>query len=380
MDASRRGLLFGGAALTLTPPRGGFGRRGGPRLPDMDAAVRGAFDLTAFPALSVAVAKPGGVVWKKAYGHADLELSVAASPDHRFRLGSVAKAVTASLAARLAMKQTVDPGAPIETYLSGLPAHHVGTTLEQLLRHQGGVRHYTGSDFDPSQPGGMIDLRSYPDMASALRLFIDDPLVASPGTSTRYSTFGYTLASAVMEAAAGKPFLRLIADEVAGPLGLGSLAGDNPYAIERGRITGYEPVSRFERASPGLEGPFANALTANPAYKWAGGGLISDMEDIARFGLAHLTPGHWNEAALRLLFTPVPDPGGSGSVLGLGWRVDRDGRGRLRWHHAGTQAGCRASLVVYPAEQLSIAFATNLTGIPGDVLAPTEALADAAAI
>jgi hypothetical protein len=35
-----------------------------------------------------------------------------------------------------------------------------------------------------------------------------------------------------------------------------------------------------------------------------------------------------------------------------------------------------SSLVVYPDEQLSIAFATNATGTPGDVLSPSELLAD----
>lgn len=76
-----------------------------------------------------------------------------------------------------------------------------------------------------------------------------------------------------------------------------------------------------------------------------------------------------------MLFTVyVPN---SSPPLGLGWRINRDSKGRLRWHHAGGREGARASLVVYPEQQLSIAFASNATGTPGDVLTPSELLADA---
>lgn len=97
--------------------------------------------------------------------------------------------------------------------------------------------------------------------------------------------------------------------------------------------------------------------------------------DFARFGAAHLAPGILSRRVLDTLFTlQVPD---TAPPLGLGWRINHDSKGRLRWHHAGGQEGARSSLVVYPNQQLSIAFATNATGTPGDVLSPSELLADA---
>jgi CubicO group peptidase (beta-lactamase class C family) len=96
--------------------------------------------------------------------------------------------------------------------------------------------------------------------------------------------------------------------------------------------------------------------------------------DFARCGAAPLAPGVLSRRALDTLFTVyVPHS----SPPGLGWRINRDSKGRLRWHHAGGQEGARSSLVVYPEQQLSIAFASNATGTPGDVLTPSEMLADA---
>ena len=124
-----------------------------------------------------------------------------------------------------------------------------------------------------------------------------------------------------------------------------------------------------------LFGAWAQSPNSNPAYKWAGGGLVMTASDLARFGAAHLDPGVLSRGTLDTLFTVyVPD---SAPPLGLGWRIDRDRQGRLRWHHAGGQGGARSSLVVYPQQRLSIAFASNATGVPGDVLTPSAWLADA---
>jgi len=234
--------------------------------------------------------------------------------------------------------------------------------------------HYSPRDSDRAAAGGAIDTRTYFSNADILAVFIDDPLVAPPGTKMLYSTFGYTLASIVLEEAAHTPFLELLQQHVAGPLGLASLQADAPRRVIPGRVRGYGRAADV-REMPPVDGVWANAPANNPAYKWAGGGLVLTPADFARFGAAHLAPGVLSRRVLNTLFTvQVPD---SAPPLGLGWRIDRDRKGRLRWHHAGGQDGARSSLVVYPDQQLSIAFASNATGTPGDVLSPSERLADA---
>ena len=62
--------------------------------------------------------------------------------------------------------------------------------------------------------------------------------------------------------------------------------------------------------------------------------------------------------------------------LGLAWRIDTDGKGRPRWHHAGATLGGRANLLLYPDQGLSIAIASNVMATPGNVLQPSSDLAD----
>jgi serine beta-lactamase-like protein LACTB len=343
-----------------------------------DAAVAGIVDAIfrhdPMPALSVAAYRGDVLAFADACGTVDLELGVAATPSHRFRVGSGAKPVTATLAAIMADAGVVDLDAGIERYMPGLPAAHRATTLRQLLTHRGGIRHYSPRDSDRGTAGGAIDSRTYLSNADILAVFIDDPLVAPPGTKMLYSTFGYTLASIVLEEAARTPFLELLQQHIADPLRLASLQADAPRRVIPGRVRGYGRAADV-REMPPVEGAWANAPANNPAYKWAGGGLVMTPADFARFGAAHLAPGVLSRRVLNTLFTvQVPD---SAPPLGLGWRIDRDRKGRLRWHHAGGQDGARSSLVVYPDQQLSIAFASNATGTPGDVLSPSERLADA---
>ena len=324
------------------------------------------------PALSVAVVRGGEVVWAEAQGLADLEQDVRATPATRFRLGSVSKVVTATLAARLAQQGVLDLDAPISRYLPDLPAHHRATTLRQLLGHQGGVRHYADKDFAPTQPGGTIDQRAYASTADALAIFIDDPLIAPPGTRYAYSTFSYTLASAVMEAAAKRPFLDLVEDELARPLKLSSLKGDQSIPLMPSRTRFYDPAPQGAPA-----GGFVNAPAVNVAYKWAGGGFIATPSDIARLGYALIRPGYLDAATHRMVFTNLATADGKPTLVGLGWRVDKDRQGRTRWHHAGAIDGGRAVVVIYPDLDLSVAFMTNLSQTPGEVLIPAEAIADA---
>ncbi|MGZ3173545.1 MAG: serine hydrolase domain-containing protein [Croceibacterium sp.] len=344
------------------------------------------FEKQEVPAMAFAVTHGDGFTWSAAHGMADIEHSVAAQPEHRFRLGSVSKIVTTVAAARLVSRGLLELDTPIAYWLPDLPEHHRQTTLRQLFAHTGGVRHYGPQDMDPASPGGPINQRHYPDRASILSLFIEDPLLAVPGTTVKYSSFGYTLASLVMEAAAGQDFLALVADEIAVPFELPSLCADHVLEIVPDRVCGYYTARELEFFAPrmpgaprlAIDGGFANMGLSNPAFCWAGAGLLASMPDLARFGAALFEgPGTKIAADERaLLFTPLTEPASDHPALGLGWRIDADKRGRGRWHHAGTTPGGRCGLVLYPEQGLAVALASNTMMTPGDVLGPASELAD----
>ena len=329
------------------------------------------------PALSVAVYADGGIAWSRAYGTASIELDVPATVGHRFRLGSVSKIVTASIAARMVDQGLVDLDAPIVRYLPELPEHHHSTTLRQLLGHLGGVRNYNRADFDLLAPGSVIDLRIYPDTESALSLFINDPLIAPAGTTYSYSTFGYTLVSAVLESAGNASFSDLLSQYVTEPLSLESLQTDRLFDLRPGRVSLYDLGDVYrQRIDPTITDDIVNALSNNPAYKWAGGGLIATPSDLARFGAAFIESGFLTSMTFTEVFTVQNSDSDNANRVGLGWRVDHDSAGRLRYHHAGEQQGARSVLIVYPEHDVVIAMMSNLGGIPQDILSAAASMAE----
>ncbi len=159
------------------------------------------------PGLSAAVAIGGEIAWSGAFGYADLERRVPATPRTRYRIGSIGKPVTAAAAAWLGERGRLDLDAPIGSYVDSLPEHARSITARQLAGHLGGVRHYGE---DESQ----ISHERYATVSAALERFIGDSLLHPPGSAYRYSSHGYTLLSAAIEAAAGEPFLRFMHREV----------------------------------------------------------------------------------------------------------------------------------------------------------------------
>ncbi|MEK7255932.1 MAG: serine hydrolase, partial [Bacteroidota bacterium] len=100
--------------------------------------------------MSVAIAVNGKIKYKRGFGLADVSASKQADSETIYRLASVSKAVTGTLAFRLKDKGKIDLNKKTRDYESRLPAHHTHT-VGQLLSNRGKVRHYL--DDDPLSAG-----------------------------------------------------------------------------------------------------------------------------------------------------------------------------------------------------------------------------------
>lgn len=340
-----------------------------------EAAILAAMEADHIPAMSVAVYKDGQIIAAKAYGFEDLEKGNPATIDTRFRIGSVAKVFTATLAARLAHEGKLDLDRPVGDYVAAWPKEHPPITIRQLLGHLGGVRHYQGKDFDFGGPGGAIDLRAYPNNDAILALFKDDDLIAAPGERFSYTTFGYSLIGIAMEEATGTPFDQLLEQYVLAPGELHDVAIDHLFAIVKNRASPYDPASDYGELVPASAGPVVNSMPLNSAYKVPGGGLVSDAETLARFGALHFEPGFVEPALYQQMFTSQKGADGKETGTGLGWRIATDASGRTYYHHSGSQQGSRAHLSVYPDQQISVAILSNLANKPRDIAALSTIIA-----
>ncbi|MDZ4739190.1 MAG: serine hydrolase domain-containing protein [Alphaproteobacteria bacterium] len=316
-----------------------------------------------YPSVSVAASIGGIIVWREAQGFAGLTEARGATVDTPYAIGSVSKALTASVVMRLADQGRIDLDKDIRVYVPGFPVKSHIVTTRQLLSHQAGIRHYRFELSPPmfSEFGSTVQ---YGSVRESLSVFDSDPLLFEPDTAFSYSTFGYTLLSAVVEGAAGRPFLEVMQNELFLPVGMTASGGDDKLRPAAGRASDYQSVGRDEHVLAAPE--------TNSSGKWAGGGMRATPTDLVRFGSALLDGRIVSLQSRELMFTPRKLKNGKVNPqnYGLGFRIDMisdpayPGKSWRAVHHGGVAAGSQAMLVLLPEQNVVVAITANATTQP----------------
>ncbi len=299
------------------------------------------------PGLSIAVGENGKIIWSEGFGFADLEAKKPVTPQTLFRIGSVSKPLTAAGLMLLVEQGKVDLDADIHRYVPDYPDKGHPITTRQLAGHLAGIRHYRGDEFYLN--------RHFANVHDALTIFENDPLLSVPGEKYSYSSYGFNLISAVMEAAARRDFLSYMHDAVFAPLAMTNTQPDDATRVIAQR-------TRFYKAKP--DGGFELEPDVDNSYKWASGGFLSTPEDLVRFGFAHLQPGFLTRASLDVLFTSQKTSDGKETRYGIGWSIESNKPGHRVWMHTGGSVGGTTILLIQPESGLVLAMTANCTGAP----------------
>ena len=296
------------------------------------------------PGFAIAVAVDGRIVWSEAFGFANVEVRLPATPATQFRIGSVSKPLTATAIAQLFEIGKLDLDAPVQRYVPTFPEKSAPITTRLAGGHLAGLRHYQGAEFTLN--------RRFATVTEGLAIFKDDSLLSRPGTRFSYSSYGFNLLSAVVEGASGEEFLAYMSRHVFKPLRMTATAPDRNDSLIPNR-------TRFYDARAG--GGYSPSQTVDNSYKWAGGGFLSTAEDLVRFGSAMLDPGFLKGATLELLFTPQRTTAGEATPYGIGWFVAKDSLGHRYVYHGGGSVGGTTAFGVDRDSRVVFALVTNLS-------------------
>jgi N-acyl-D-amino-acid deacylase len=353
-----------------------------PELADVDQVITETMARWSLPGGQVAIARDGRLVFDRGYGHADVEAGEVVEPEHRFRIASTSKPVTAVAILRLvdAGALTLDTpvfpllaldpptGAPYDTRLDDI-------TVQHLLLHAGGWNSAAG--YDPQyvpwtlEASHVLGAETPAEAATIVRYMLGKPLDFDPGTLSAYSNFGFNVLGRVIEHLSGKTYEQFTLDEVLTPSGIASMAIGGTTLAERmeGEVRYYSPPGLDPRPSvyPG-EGfvPVGYGSFYLPSLD-AHGGWIAPAHDLVRFALA--VDGRLGTALLApesvtLMETTARPPlaaAGAGNVeggFGLGWNSATQDGG-YEWSHAGALEGSNCSWLVRKPDGTTLAFVFN---------------------
>jgi len=347
------------SARPSAPPSIAPGLSGLPpaRAASLDAAIVSAMGRLGIPGLSAAVVTGRELRWSCGYGLADVENGVAATSSTVYRLASVSKPITATAALQLAEKGRLDLDAPVQRYLPSYPEKPWPITARQLLCHQSGTRNWTEAEFH--------NTRRFASLTDALGAFKDDPLLFEPGTRTQYSSLGYTLLGAVIEAAAGARFVDVLRADVFDPAGMDSARDDDVFPIVPHRAEGY-----WRRA----DGTLLNAPLTDTSNRLPGGGLLGSADDVGRFASALLKGSLLKPETLESALAPQRLRDGKVTGYGLGWLVGRHAH-RREAYHTGGQPEVSTVLYLVPDSGVAVAILADLEGVENGLLELARQLA-----
>jgi serine beta-lactamase-like protein LACTB, mitochondrial len=179
-------------------------------------------------------------------------------------------------------------------------------------------------------------------------VFAADPLVAEPGERFSYSSYGFNLLGAAVEAAAGKPFAEAVRAAVLAPLRMTRTRLDDGRSVGRARF--YEVTS----ARTAVRAPPIDLSDRLPS-----GGFLSTAEDLARFGIGITHRKFLSARTQAVLFTSQKTAAGAPTGYGFGFELGRSPFGRVVGH-IGNVVGGTSFLFVHPRTRVVVTMTTNI--------------------
>jgi CubicO group peptidase (beta-lactamase class C family) len=272
--------------------------------------VRAGLTEQNLPGISVAVAVGGDIVWAEGFGWADLENRVPVAPETRFRIGTASTALTSAAVGLLLERDRLKLDEKIQTYVPEFPEKQWPVTLRQLMGHLAGVRNDGGDE------GPLYSVRCERPV-EALQHFAERSLLFEPRTQYRYSSYGWILVSAAVEAVADEPFLTFMRKQIFEPLGMDDTRADSAAEPIADRATSYFP--RF--AADPRYGPDVMREIDYSCY--AGSSVfLSTPSDLVRFAMATNSGKLLQPGTVQLLQTSQRLASGQETGYGLGWDLE----------------------------------------------------------
>jgi CubicO group peptidase (beta-lactamase class C family) len=308
-------------------------------------AIFAEFDKAGSPGCTVGLYQRSQVVYRHAYGMANLDHDVKLTPASVFHVASVSKQFTAAAILLLAAEGKLSIDDEVRKHIPELPDFGERITIRHLANHTSGIR-------DQWALLGLAgwrysrDLISDDDVLDLLSRQKD--LNFKPGERHVYSNSGYTLLAIIVSRVSGKSFRQFTTERIFEPLGMNNTHfRDNFNEVVKQQAYGYARDGGELRLS------VTNFDTAGATS------LMTTVEDLARWN------GNFDD----------PKVGGARLIAGLlergqlndGRRIDyafgiSHGmyRGQPTVSHGGADAGYRSAFLRFPQQQAGVAVLCNL--------------------
>ncbi len=307
---------------------------------------------------TVLVARKGEVIYKKAFGMANLELNVPMKFDNVFRIGSITKQFTAVAILQLMEQGKLGLQDEITKFIPDYPTHGYKITIEHLLTHTSGIHSFTSmKDYEERM---MLDLKP----EEIIDHFKNQPMNFAPGTEWNYSNSGYFLLGYIIEKVSGKTYGEYIEENIFKPAGMINSVYGSDTKLIRNRVGTYSKN----------ENVYENAMAISMTQPFAAGSLLSTVEDMFKWNRAVHSYQLVKKESLDKAFAPYKLADGTLTEYGYGWALSNVQESPTIEHGGGINGSVTMSIYL-PKEDVYVVVFSNC-----DCFSPKEIAVNLAGI
>jgi CubicO group peptidase (beta-lactamase class C family) len=296
------------------------------------------------PGATVLIAKDDKVIFRKAYGMANLELNVPMKPENVLELASITKQFT-SVAILMLMEQgKLSLNDPLSKFIPDYPRGDE-ITVHHLLIHTSGIKSYT------DVPGFMSMARTDMTPTELIGHFKDLPMDFEPGERYAYNNSAYILLGFIIEQISEMSYEDFIQKNIFDKLGMKNSYYGSRSRIIPNRASGYQPSGES----------YQNADYLSMTLPYAAGSLMSTVDDMLLWHKAIHHNTLISEKSKQLAFTNYTLNKGKHINYGYGWGVD-ELAGFSSIEHTGGIFGFTTSGIYIPEKNVYAIVLTNDNG------------------
>lgn len=309
------------------------------------------------PGASVMVIRDGAVIYKNAFGLANMEDRTPATTATNYRLASVTKQFTAMSIMMLSERKLLSYDDPLTKFFPDFPPYGKQITIRRLLTHSSGMLAY--EDLIPQ--GTTLPLKDR-DVLNLLAR--QDHTYFAPGSEYRYSNTGYAHLALIVEAVSRMPFALFLRKNIFEPLDMNAtVAYEKGISTVARRAFGYTANGKSFEATD-------QSLTSSVL---GDGGIYSSVEDLYKWDQAFYGEKLVRAGSLEQAFTPARLNDGRATGYGFGWEIGKH-RELNTVRHSGHTVGFSTAITRFPEQRFTVILLVNRSDI--DTLPLADQIAD----
>lgn len=316
-----------------------LGQSGTPLATEFDRVISSEFKPEE-PGGVVLISKKNQIIYKKAFGSANVELNVPMKEEMIFNIASMTKQFTAVAVLQLAEQGKLSLQDEITKYLPDYPTGGQKITIENLLTHTAGIPAPVPEAMTRLQ--GEKRLITLPEIINTFKM---RPLDFAPGTKMVYSNDGYILLGAIIEKASGITYPEYLEKNLFIPAGMTETHFGDDYKIIKSRAASYI----YSRA----ESQFLNAANDKIETAYSAGAIESTAGDLFKWQQALVSNKLIKKESLEKAQTEYKLPDGKGTYYGYGWFIGNI-QGSPLVEHGGNLGGFMSHAIYLPQEDVYV--------------------------